>query len=276
MLEKEAVPSSADDFERLLLSSPNSSFLWIKYMAHLLSLGEIDAARTIAQKAINTINYREEGEKFNVWVAWLNLESMHGTPSPLEGLAQLFSKALQFCDSKKLYLALLGIYERMQEKEAAEDLLVTMCRKFNGSAKVWLRHIAFQLQEGKGKAAQAVLDRSLQSLPRRKHLKVISRMGLLEFRSGSAERGRGIFEGILRNYPKRLDLWSVYLDQEIKQGDVDRTRSLFERAIQLDLPPKKMKFLFKRYLQFENEQGEEDKAEIVRQKAMEYVENKLV
>ena len=25
--------------------------------------------------------------------------------------------------------------------------------------------------------------------------------------------GRAIFEGILRNYPKRLDLWSVYLDQ---------------------------------------------------------------
>lgn len=35
----------------------------------------------------------------------------------------------------------------------------------------------------------------------------------MEFKHGSPERGRAIFEGIVRNYPKRLDLWSVYLDQ---------------------------------------------------------------
>ena len=35
----------------------------------------------------------------------------------------------------------------------------------------------------------------------------------MDFHKGSADRGRSIFESILRNYPKRLDLWSVYLDQ---------------------------------------------------------------
>jgi len=44
-------------------------------------------------------------------------------------------------------------------------------------------------------------------------VQVITQAGLLEFKTGSAERGRSIFEGVLRNYPKRLDLWSVYLDQ---------------------------------------------------------------
>ena len=107
--------------------------------------------------------------------------------------------------------------------------------------------------------------------------------GLLEFKAGSAERGRSIFEGVLRNYPKRLDLWSVYLDQastpdvlfsqalerqqrtivlflsvanpphvlkpasvciqEVKLGDRRRVEALFERAAAMDLPPKKMKVL---------------------------------
>lgn len=40
----------------------------------------------------------------------------------------------------------------------------------------------------------------------------------------TAERGRSLFEGVLRNYPKRLDLWSVYLDQEVAQGDQQRIR----------------------------------------------------
>lgn len=39
-----------------------------------------------------------------------------------------------------------------------------------------------------------------------------------------AERGRSLFEGVLRNYPRRLDLWSVYLDQEVGQGDQPRVR----------------------------------------------------
>lgn len=64
-----------------------------------------------------------------------------------------------------------------------------------------------------GDAAHKALDQSLLSLPRRKHIKVISRAALLEFKTGSMERARSIFEGILRNYPKRTDLWSVYLDQ---------------------------------------------------------------
>ena len=42
---------------------------------------------------------------------------------------------------------------------------------------------------------------------------MLSQAALIEFHRGSADRGRSIFEGILRNFPKRLDLWSVYLDQ---------------------------------------------------------------
>lgn len=64
-----------------------------------------------------------------------------------------------------------------------------------------------------GDAAHKALDQSLLSLPRRKHIKVISQAALLEFKIGSVERARSMFEGILRNYPKRTDLWSVYLDQ---------------------------------------------------------------
>lgn len=45
--------------------------------------------------------------------------------------------------------------------------------------------------------------------------------------------------------------------QEIKIGDSQRIRALFERATHLSLPPKKMKFLFKRYLQYEKEEGDE-------------------
>jgi rRNA biogenesis protein RRP5 len=55
---------------------------------------------------------REEREKLNVWVAWLNLENLYGTPSPDEAVMALFQRALQHCDQKKLYAALLAILQR--------------------------------------------------------------------------------------------------------------------------------------------------------------------
>ncbi|KAA8518333.1 hypothetical protein F0562_015784 [Nyssa sinensis] len=84
-----------------------------------------------------------------------------------------------------------------------------------------------------------------------------------------------MFEGMLREYPKRTDLWSIYIDQEIRLGDEDVIRALFERAISLSLPPKKMKFLFKKYLEYEKSVGDEERIESVKRKAMEYVESTL-
>ena len=70
----------------------------------------------------------------------------------------------------------------------------------------------------------------MRMLPKHKHVEMAIQTALLEFREGSAERGRGVMEGVLKNYPKRTDLWSVYLDQEVKLGDVRRARQLFDRA----------------------------------------------
>jgi hypothetical protein len=54
---------------------------------------------------------REEAEKFNVWVAWLNLENLYGQP-PGEAAMALFRRALPHVNQKRLYLALLAILER--------------------------------------------------------------------------------------------------------------------------------------------------------------------
>ena len=44
-------------------------------------------------------------------------------------------------------------------------------------------------------------------------VQLISQTAIQEFKVGSAERGRSMFESCLRNYPARLDVWSQYLDQ---------------------------------------------------------------
>eukprot|EP00250_Pteridium_aquilinum_P021384 c25103_g1_i1 orf=322-6036(-) len=273
-LEGDEAPESSEDFEKLVHASPNSSFIWIKYMAFLLSLGDAEKARATAERALQTINFREEGEKLNVWVALLNLENVYGNPAK-EATLGVFQRALQYCDPKTLYLALLGIYERREQHDMADELLKTMIQKFKMSCKVWLKRIHYFLRRGMSEAAHKTLDRALLSLPQRKHIKIISQAAITGFKIGSAERARNLFEGILRNYPKRVDLWSVYLDQEIVLGDASVVRTLFERVTSLELPPKKMKFLFKKYLDYEKSHGDEERMEYVKGKAMQYVESRL-
>lgn len=102
-------------------------------------------------------------------------------------------------------------------------------------------------------------------------VETISKFAQMEFKHGEPERGRTIFEGLLSSYPKRIDIWSVYVDMEIKAGDQEIIRRLFERLTSMKVSSKKMKFFFKKWLQYEKEHGTEEDAERVKEKALDYV-----
>lgn len=51
-------PQDASAFERLILASPNSSLLWLQYMAHHLQATQIEQARSVAERALKTISFR--------------------------------------------------------------------------------------------------------------------------------------------------------------------------------------------------------------------------
>ena len=80
-----------------------------------------------------------------------------------------------------------------------------------------------------------------------------------------------MFEGLLASWPKRFDLWNVLLDAEIKQGDQEQIRRLFERITSQNLKSKKAKFFFKRWLDYEDKEGDAKTQERVRMLAAEYV-----
>ncbi|KAL6845670.1 hypothetical protein ACP4OV_024493 [Aristida adscensionis] len=268
------IPRTPDEFEKLVRSSPNSSFVWIKYMAYLLDLADVENARAVAERALNTIKMDDQEEKFNVWVAYLNLENEYGSPRE-DAVKKIFQRALRYCDPKRVHLALLAMYERTEQYQLADELLDKMTKRFKTSCKIWLCRIQFALKQGKDvEYIKSVVNRALLTLPQRKRMKFLKQTAILEFKCGVPEGGRSRFELILREYPKRTDIWSVYLDQEIRLGDTEVIRALFERATCLTLPAKKMMFLLKKYISFEESLGEDnrERVEYVKQKALEYAQ----
>lgn len=267
-----------EEFEKRLIGSPNSSLLWIKYMSTILKLVDIIKARGIAERALQTINFREEQEKLNIWVAYLNLENIYGTP---ETLKRVFERSIVYCDPGVMYMQLAKIYAHSEKRDEAIQTYQMMVKKFGQSCKVWLAYAEY-LYEGDVGAARKIHQMALKSLPRRKHDKATMRFAQLEYRCASVERGRTLFEGMLANSPKRIDLWSIYLTMEenlCKKGEESANkeflRRLFERVVHMKLSSKKAKFFFKRYLEFEKAFGTNSTVAHVKDLARQYVESTM-
>jgi rRNA biogenesis protein RRP5 len=100
-------PQTSSDYERLLLGQPDSSQLWIAYMAFQMQANDLASARQVAERAIKTINIKEETEKLNVWIAYLNLEVAYGTDETAE---EVFKRACTYNDEQEVHERLASIY----------------------------------------------------------------------------------------------------------------------------------------------------------------------
>ena len=120
-----------------------------------------------------------------------------------------------------------------------------------------------------------IRDRSnaLKALPKRDHIEVVRKFAQLEFAKGDPEGGRSLFEGLIADAPKRIDIWNVYLDQEIKANEKKKVEDLFERVVSRKITRKQAKFFFNKWLEFEESQNDNKVMEYVKAKATEYVSN---
>ncbi|KAL2838295.1 hypothetical protein BJY01DRAFT_251027 [Aspergillus pseudoustus] len=282
-------PQSVADYERLLLGEPDSSLLWLKYMAFQLELGEVEKAREIAERALRTITIGQDAEKLNIWVAMLNLENTYGDDDTLE---DVFKRACQYNDTQEIYERLTSIYIQCGKNEKADDLFRTALKKkvFPSSPKFFINYASFLYDTMNAPdRARGLLSRALQSLPSHTHIETTSKFAQLEFRSpnGDVERGRTVFEGLLSSFPKRVDIWNILMDLEIKNGDAEQVRRLFERVLGIrdakkggmavesgkKIRPKQARFFFKKWLEFEEKEGNGKMVEEIKAKAAEYVKS---
>ena len=267
-----AEPATVDDFDRLVIEKPNSSLVWSKYIAYHLANMEDGKAREVAERALKSISFREETERLNIWVTYFNLENIFGTD---ENLREIVRRASQEADAFTVYERLIDVFVNSGKIENAEHQLNVMTKKFRENPAVWIKQGEFFFNQGKPESARKALNKALDALEERHHIDLIIKFALMEMSGkGDFERGRSLFEKIISNYPKRLDVWNIYSDALMKWGqqDVAGVRKLFERQIQLQLPYNKAKFIFRRFAAFENAHGDEESMKKVEEMAKEYLE----
>ncbi|KAK0646068.1 hypothetical protein B0T16DRAFT_412562 [Cercophora newfieldiana] len=271
-------PQTSSDYERLLLGQPDNSELWIQYMAFQMKVSELANARKVAERAIKTINMKEETEKLNVWIAYLNLEVAYGTDESVE---DVFKRACTYNDEQEVHERLASIYIQSEKYIRADELFEKILKKFGSrSAQVWVNYAHFlHTKRNSPDRARALLNRATQALGTQAHLylALMPKFAALEFRSpnGDRHRGRTLFDKLLETYPKKFDLWNQSLDLEIStagdKSDLTVVRDLFDRGSQVKgLKPKKAKAWFRRWAQWEEEHGDSKSREKVSAKAQEW------
>lgn len=161
-LASNQLPNSVDQFDRLVLASPDSSIIWLQYMAYHLQTTEIEKARAVARRAVKTINFREENERLNVWNAWLNLESKFGTP---ESLNDVLQEAVRTNDSLKIYTHMLLVHIEASRQIELEKTINVMIGKFKQNPQVWIYCGEALLKMGLKDKSRHIMQRALQSLP---------------------------------------------------------------------------------------------------------------
>lgn len=260
---------SATDFERVLLGSPNSSYLWIQFMTFYLQLGDVDKARQVARRAIKVIHYREEQEKLNVWMALLNIENLYGSPETLDAV---FKEAVLCNDALEVHMRLLSIFEHGDKVDEALALFPRTAKKFGFVPDVWIRWYEFLLQHERSDDAHALVSRSLQSLDRTKHLRALTAYALAEYKLGDVEHARTLFETLVERYPKRSDLWWQYVDQEVRLENIEGARSLMERClVARKHTTKQIKALLQKWLVIEKRIGDQAGVQRVLERARDFV-----
>ena len=286
-------PETAADFERLLAGDPNRSEHWIRYMAYYLSLADTESARRVANRAFERIDFRKETEKLNVWTALLTMELKFGN-----AFEATMDRACQHNNPKQVYLRVCEMLVKEAKNsggspeavQRADTMFNKMCKKFRSKKTVWISHLTYLVEQDRSQEAHQLLKRALKSLPEYKHVETMSKFAQLEFEHGSLERGRTIFDGILAKHPKRLDLLFVYVDKEVKAGEVGAARAVLENVCKVQvgtdgrdataattkqkkkLTDKQMKSLFKKWYRMEEEHGTEESQDHVKNAAREYVE----
>jgi rRNA biogenesis protein RRP5 len=141
-------------------------------------------------------------------------------------------------------------------------------RSFTPDPQFWLSYAAFlmsTLQPPSPARARLLLPRAMQSVPESEHRYLTSKFAALEYKSpnGDAGRGQTIFEGLVAAWPKKGDVWDMYLALEISHGGEENVRGLFKRMTEGNLKKRRGETLFRKWREWEETMGNAKGAERV-------------
>ena len=205
---------------------------------------------------------------YDTWFDYLRLEESYGTHSSIRELYERAISNVPPAQEKsfwKRYIYLWINYALYEELEA-EDVdrtreVYRQCLKFIphktfSFSKLWILAAQFEIRQKNLKGARKIYGMAIGMAPKKK---IFDSYIEMEMQLGNVDRCRLLYGKYLEICPSSCDAWCNFAELEKNLGEVERTRAIFELAVQqimLDKP----ELLWKMYIDFEISEGEREHA----------------
>jgi rRNA biogenesis protein RRP5 len=223
---------TVDQYEIQCAAQPNNAAVWISYMAFQLENNEIQKARDVCKKALKIITVTSLEQRWLIYSSLISIEILYGTVTSLEQSINLavkeFEKIKVYAEigriaisSHKLPLSIEYYQKALRSSGLAQDAASNQTKPRTVLIQVqeiYISLISLLFAQQKRAEAQALLKQSMGQLPTQYTGLIVIKTILLEFQSdhGSVDTGRVMFQMFLKDNSKRVDVWTTWIQQEIK------------------------------------------------------------
>jgi len=211
---------------------------------------------------------KDNPRNYDVWFDYARLEESEGNH---ERVREVYERAIANvppAEHKRFWRRYIylwinyALYEELEAEDAErtravyKEMIRLVPHKQFSFAKIWILYAKFEVRQKQLDHARKIFGQAIGLYPKEKIFKEYIE---LELDLGNIDRCRKLYEKYLEFMPSNCAAWTKFAELEQSLSEVDRARAIFELAIQqpvLDMP----EMLWRCYIDFETEEGENDKA----------------
>jgi crooked neck len=225
--------------------------------------------------------YEEEVAKnplnYDTWFDYVRLEESAGDIAKTREVYERAIANVPPANEKRFWQRYIylwinyALYEELEARDAERTrevyracLKVIPHSEFSFS-KVWIMSAKFELRQRRLDACRKILGLAIGLAPKEKIFKAYID---IEFQLGNVDRCRTIYEKALEVDAQNCSTWVQYAELERSLGEVERGRAIFELAVDqpmLDMP----EVLWKAYIDFETSEGERERTRALYERLLE-------
>ncbi|KAF5495233.1 Pre-mRNA-splicing factor clf1 [Colletotrichum siamense] len=215
-------------YENQVKENPKNYDTWFDYTRLEETAGDLDSVRDVYERAVAQVPPAQEKRFWRryiyLWINYAIFEELQA--KDVERARQIYKVCLELIPHKKFTFA-----------------------------KIWLLKAQFEIRQGELTSARKTLGQAIGMCPKDKLFRgyIELELKLFEFL-----RCRTLYEKHIEWNPANCQTWIKFAELERGLDDLDRTRAIFELAVNqmvLDMP----ELLWKAYIDFEEEEGEYDR-----------------
>lgn len=200
-----------------------------------------------------------DSRNYDVWFDYIRLEENAGEMPKVRGVYERAISHLPPIEEKRFWKRYMFIWVNfaLYEELIAKDLDRTRAVYMKALeivphasftfSKLWIMLARFEIRQKNLERARKVLGTAMGKCPREK---VIKSYIDLELKLGNIERCRKLYEKYLEFMPENCTAWAKFAELETSLAELDRARGIFELAVNqpvLDMP----EVLWKAFIDFE-------------------------